>query len=202
MDRKPAFNLLSWLLCLALTLVLAPVTLAEEEKKEEKKTAEETAEPAKTEAESPAVPAAPEKESSEAEVFTNEDLERLFGGAVDEETAEPSGEAQPVEGAAQPEPKPLVPAEGAAPAQPADPQQWMEERNARQADRQQQIAESEAAVDAGRQRVADLEQRLLATKNPFLARPKIPDDVKSDWDVKSEPESVAATEEQLRLARE
>lgn len=202
MHRKPASNLLPWLLCVALAVFLAPAAFAEEEKKEEKKAAEEAAEPAKSEAESPAAAADAKKDCAEVEVFTNEDLERLFGRG--EETTPETGpeEGEPADGTARPEPRPVEPVQGAGTAQPADPLQWMEERKTRQAERQEQIAAAEAAIGAARERIADLEQRIRATKNPYLARPQIPDDEKSDWDGMSAPERVAAAEQQLQEARE
>lgn len=195
MDRKSASNLLPWLLSLALVAFLVPAAVAEEEKKEEQKATEEAAKPAKAEAESPADPAAPEKKRSEAEVFTNEDLERLFGGA-EEETVPPPDGAAPAEGAVPPETRPQEP------AQPADPLQWMQDRGDQAAERQQQIAGADAAVTAAKQKVADLEKRLLALRNPFMARPDIPDDEKDEWDGQGTKERVDTTEEQLRLARE
>jgi hypothetical protein len=196
MHRKPASNLLPWLLVLVLVAFLAPVAVAEEEKKEEPKTEEKAAEPAKAKPDSPADPVASEKTGSEVEVFTNEDLDRLFGGAGEEETVLPPAEGTPADGA--------VPAEAGPgePAQPADPLQWMQDRSARAAERQQQIAEAEAAVSAATRRVADLEKRLLALRNPFMARPEIPDDEREEWDGQGAKERVDSTEEQLQQARE
>lgn len=201
MDRKTVFNLMPWLLGLALVALLLPAAVAEEEKKEEKKAPEKTAEPAKSEAQPPAAQAAREKDCSEVKVFTNEDLERMFRG----EEVEPdpsSAEAAPAEGAAPPERRPIEPAAGSGAAQPTDSLQWMQDREARQAERRQQIADTEAAVAAAQQRVADLEKRLLATKNPFMARPVIPDDEKEKWDSEGTKERANATEEQLSQARE
>jgi hypothetical protein len=200
MHRKAPPTLLPWLLCLALTAFFLPAAAAEEEKKEakEEQKAEEQADPAGAGADAHADP---EQESSETRVFTNEDLERLFGGGeLDEEPARPSGEGSPAAGEAAVQ-RPAGPATGGG-AQAADPLQWMQQRETSEAERRQQIADAEAAVAAARQKVADLEKRLLAVKNPFLARPEIPDDEKSDWDGMSGPERASATEEQLGNARD
>ena len=43
-------------------------------------------------------------------------------------------------------------------------------------EKRQQISEAEQKVSDARARVAEMEQRLRATKNPFLARPKPPEE--------------------------
>lgn len=200
MRPKHASKLLPWLLGLALVGGLLPAAVAEEEKKPEEKPPQKSAEPAETKPASPAVTEEVKKDAEEGRVFTNEDLERLFGGEG-EEVFEPAPQPAPAEGAAPAERTPLQPTE-ATPQAPADPLQWMQAQQAREAERRQLIAEAEAAVVAAQQKVADLEKRLLAIRNPYLARPQIPDEEKADWDAKDAKARVDSTEEQLRLARE
>jgi len=201
MDRILSFKPWPWLISLALVVLLLPAALAEDEKKEEPKPPEKAAEPAKTGEESPTGEEV-QKDLSEGRVFTNEDLERLFGGEAEEEIVPPAAEGVPGEGAAPPERRPVEPVPGEAAGQPTDPLQWMQERQAREAQRREKIAEAEAAVTAAQQKVSDLEKRLLAIRNPYLARPDIPEEEKGEWDAMGAQERVDATEEQLRQARE
>lgn len=138
--------------------------------------------------------------SAKVEVYTNEDLERLFAGETPEtDEAEPSGE---------------VPAQAATPAQPGSPPQpgeaapsitdpaaWLAARKAKAEERQRLIAEAQAKVDGLRARIADLEKRNLAARNPYLLRPEVPEEDRKEWDGANGEQRVAATERQLADAR-
>jgi hypothetical protein len=63
------------------------------------------------------------------------------------------------------------------------------------------IAEAEQAVAAARERVKELENRILALRNPYMARPEIPEEEKADWDSMGTGERIKNSEEQLAQAR-
>ena len=47
-----------------------------------------------------------------------------------------------------------------------------------------------------------MRQRILATKNPLLARPRIPDEEQAEWNGLGAAERVRSSEEKLQQARE
>src|SRR6185436_16060955 len=136
---------------LALILAGAPSSRAEEPKsqpaKKEMKAKASVPKPAPK-----AAPAAPAAEDTGT--ITNEDLERMFGKS----TAAPPKEAQ----------------QGAAPQGEAyDPLKIMSEQDKNAAEKQTKIATAEKAVADAEANLKNLESRLLANKNPYLARPTL-----------------------------
>jgi hypothetical protein len=142
-----------------------------------------------------------EKAEQEVVVYTNKDLERMFGES--EESAdldapaadEPAEERKPImEIKVEPEPGEQPPA--------SDPLAVMRQRKEMDEARAQAVAEAEKAVADARERVTQLEQRILALRNPYSARPQIPEDEKADWDSMGTRERLEKSEEQLAQARE
>lgn len=121
----------------------------------------------------------------------------------DREPAPPAPAPRPAEppaSAAKPPPEAVVEAPPAAPAA-TDPLQWMEDRQAREEAQRVRIAAAEKAVDDARARVAELENRLLAVKNPFLPRPVLPPEEAAAWEGLDGAERAKRVETQLAEAR-
>lgn len=95
----------------------------------------------------------------ETKVYTNSDLARLFGIAVEEDREEPAAETAP----ATPETDPLI---------------WLQQRQASRQGHLEAVADAEATLMAARKKLAELESQLLATRNPFSARPVLSDEEK------------------------
>jgi hypothetical protein len=143
---------------------------------------------------------AAEPAEQEAMVYTNEDLNKLFGEeGISEQTALPpedsSEEREPVMEVKVVEPEPAEKSAG-------DPLNLMQQQQAQAEERTRIVAEAELAVAEARARVQQLEQRMLALKNPFMARPKIPEEERADWDSLGARERREKSEEQLTQARE
>lgn len=185
---------------MSLSLLTAPLLArAAEEKAGDKKPAQAADKSAEKKA--AATPRKPP--ASEVKVYTNADLERLFGGAGPAEPAEPeagetTAEPSPA-GSAAPSPEGAKPGEAAA--GPQDPAAWLAARQAKEKERQQQIDEAQSKVDGLRARIAELEKRALAVRNPFLPRPEVSDDDRKDWDAASATERASMTDAQLAEAR-
>jgi hypothetical protein len=180
---------LVWLLVAAvacfISIACATEKGSEQQESEPAKKSEEAAEPAE----------------QDAKVYTNDDLNKLFGEAeAGEQTALPleeymGEEQEPVMEIKVVEPEP---AKESVP----DPVNLMEQQQAQVEERSRLAAEAEQAVADARARVTQLEKRLLALRNPFSARPEIPEDEKSEWDSMGTSERVTKSEEELQQARE
>jgi hypothetical protein len=143
---------------------------------------------------------AAEPAEQEAKVYTNEDLKKLVGETdAGEQTDLPpeeyTGDQEPVMEIKVVEPEP---AKESVP----DPVSLMKEQQAQVEERNRLVAEAEKAVADARARVTQLEKRLLAMRNPFAARPEIPDEEKADWNSLGTRERVEKSEEDLQQARE
>ncbi len=135
-------------------------------------------------------------------LFTNEDLDRMFGSSAGA-TAEPAGEGASGDAAKRAEePGKTVPADDAArPEVLPDPLQAIQDEKRRSEQRQAQIALTEKAVADAEANVRDLEARLLAQRNPFLARPKLSkEDADAERDLDAN-QRVQRTEQQLEESR-
>lgn len=132
------------------------------------------------------------KQDSDEEVlvFTNADLKKV----TPKPSATPETPGTPVAGD-----RPLT-VQRPAGANAADPLKWMQEQKAAAAQRQQQVKEAEATVVEAEQKLADLEKRLLALRNPFLARPEKPKDDET-WNEADGQERVRRTDKALEDAR-
>jgi hypothetical protein len=98
-----------------------------------------------------------EDSASGAVVITNDDLTRMFGASETREPATPSGPGDPA----------------AQPADLPDPLAMIEQEKKAQAERESEVAQAKSELAAARQKLANLEKQLLATRNPFSARPKL-----------------------------
>jgi len=192
MTPRTASKLLPWVL-VALLVCLAGPVLAEDEKPKKEQPAAGEQKAGAEDAEAGKKDGIPVKEADETYVFTNDDLERLTdaGHDVPPTRLPPAGDAP----AATPAPAP------APPAKPGDALEWLEQNKARAAERAQRITDAEKAVADARARVQALEKRLLSLRNPYSARPQIPDDEKAEWDELSTRDRVEKTQRQLEEAR-
>ncbi len=130
----------------------------------------------------------------EVKVYTNADLEKMFDIVVDEDREQPAA-------------KPPATSKGPEKAEPKkapDPLTWLRQRQDAQREHHKAVAEAEAAVTAGKQQVANLERQLLATRNPFSARPELSDEEKAKRQEGGEGASnrYERTEELVEKARE
>jgi len=117
----------------------------------------------------------PSATDEKVKVYTNADLAKLTGIVEEADAKSAKGEAG----------EPGTPKPGAEKVDPAkqdaekpDPLAWLQKRQAAQQEHSVALAAAEAAVVAARQRVTDLEKQLLATRNPFSARPTLSDEEK------------------------
>jgi hypothetical protein len=130
-----------------------------------------------------------EPESEEpVPVYTNADLERLFGPP---EPAPAGGAPGDAEAAPQ------------AAAKPADALEALQHQQASQKTRERQAAEVEKIVAQKEQEVQKLEQRILRIKNPLLPRPEadMTPQEKEQWEGLSATERVEMTQKQLDQAK-
>ena len=117
-----------------------------------------------------------------AVVYTNADLERLFG---------PPGPAPAEEAGSKQE----------TGAERADPLKLIEEEKQQASDRQAKIAAAEKAVADAEANVRDLEKRILAVRNPLLPRPKLSEEEEEAQKGMDGAERVKRSQEQLEQAR-
>jgi len=167
----------------------------EPEAKPEKK------EPATEKAPDSAILKAAREESADDDVivFTNDDLDRFSTGRRAADEKPPSGQREPG-----PTPR-TKPGE-----KPSDPLDWMKQQQEQEERRREAIAAAEQQVVDAEARVAEMEKRLLATKNPFLARPGPPESTDekraeeeaAEWDRMDGSERVSRSEQDLQQARE
>jgi len=129
-----------------------------------------------------------EKKDSGVTVYSNEDLQRLYGGGS-LKTDEPE----------------TASGEGTLPTTPTepdyDPLKQMLEQQGQAKQRDKDIVEATAKVSDAKQRITDLEKRILATKNPLLARPAPPEEGADEWNAMSAPERVDRSKQDLEAAR-
>jgi len=136
--------------------------------------------------------ASPSKGAEPVPLYTNEDLERMFGPSTGSGATPPSSAtAQPGQpAAARPEDE-----------KPSDPLKAIEDEQAREADRKLRIAEAERAVAEAEARVKELEKRALALRNPFLPRPELPPEEAEAWKGLNNEERLERTEAALEEAK-
>lgn len=158
---------------------------------------------------------------AEVKVYTNTDLEQMFGMEPVSEETPPAETAEPAadEGAEEPrdvtipplapggEPESTVPATG-TPAGAPDPLAELLARRQREADGERETATSQPSVEELRERVRKLEQQLLGLRNPLLGRrsggstAEAPDEEsREDWSTLDGQERVARVERALADAR-
>jgi hypothetical protein len=114
-------------------------------------------------------------EPAGVKVYTNKDLDRMFGEKPDPDAAaEPAADTTPpAAGATKPPGESRKPNEFAV-----DPLEQMKQRQAAEVQRRQIVAQAEADLAAAQAKLKNLEVQLLATRNPFSARPKLSDEEK------------------------
>ena len=124
-------------------------------------------------------------------VYTTDDLERLYADKHGKSKAK-RGTAEPQKGDAAPK----------TPAVGDDPLSRLQQQQTEQAERMRLIVETKQKVADAKKRVRELQQRILATKNPLLARPRIPEEERAEWSGQGAAQRVRNSEDKLRLARE
>jgi len=175
--RSPAAFTLA-LLATAALVVFGPVCIAGDPETDEGPKASEAAG-------SEAKQDAAKKEPETGKVYTNADLERLFGAAPASKTEEgKAGDAKTAAGGA---------------SKPPDALDAMNDARARERTRRLQAAEVEKVVATKRAEVEKLEQRILRIRNPLLPRPEVdltPEE-REEWKGLTAPERVDLTRKQL-----
>ena len=135
---------------------------------------------------------APQKEA--VKVYTNADLEKMFDIVAKEDREQPAAES----------PLAAKGSEGAEPKKAPDPLAWLRQRQNAQREHAKAVSEAEASLTAARQQLANLERQLLASRNPFSARPDLSDEEKAQR--RDSAESAAKrherTQELVEKARE
>ena len=120
--------------------------------------------------------------------YSNEDLERMFGGGVPR-AATPVAEGSP---------GPAGTADGAK-----SPLEQVLEQERLAEERRRQIVAGEKKVAEARQRIVDLERRTLALKNPLWgARPAPPEEGREEWDQMDGRQRVNQADAQVEAARQ
>jgi hypothetical protein len=183
--RSPAAFTLALLATLVLVVSGPTCRAGDPETDEDPKTSEAADSEAKKDAEGKAE----KKEPEPGKVYTNADLERLFGPAPPPKTAD--GRPEDAEAAA-----------GGDPKRP-DALDAMQDEQARGRTRQLQAAEVEKVVADKRAEIERLEQRILRIRNPLLPRPEadLTPEEKEEWKGLTAPQRVDLTQEQLDQAR-
>ena len=118
--------------------------------------------------------------SRDAKVYTNADLRKLYGGgSVDSsgETAAPAGAAIAT-----------------------DPLEQLFEQQARAEQHDKDVLAAEARVTEARNKVEQVKKASLAIKNPFLPRPKPPEENVEEWQAASVPGRVEMANQALAQA--
>jgi len=134
--------------------------------------------------------------TSEKLVFTNDDLERRYGPS--RELPPPVAEETPavispaatsgIEGAGAAVPDAAATGTDAAAAAgetaPPEPDalQQLSDGQAREAKHRTEVMAAQSKVDQAHERIAELEKRVLALRNPLLARPAPPEKEREEWD--------------------
>jgi len=186
-------RILGWVVCAA--LVAIPLQAGTAEQDDTKKQAQPARE------ESDLVKAAnAAKKKSEGKTYTNDDLEegdspkltytnddlsKMFGSA---EGTAPEGSSRPAGSAA---------GSGSG-GQEYDPLAAMEKGQQDQAARQKRIDEAESTLASAQARLKDLEVALLATRNPFSARPNLTEEEQAKRATSGE----SATERNARVQKD
>jgi hypothetical protein len=167
---------------------------------------EKTAKPAEpqagTKAVSPLVIAARNvpKPVGEVKVYTNDDLEKMFGPSRVEEAPAGDIEQQAAAAAAGTEPPPPGGMQQIEPAPDAVREVLDEERREQQ--NSERIAQAEAKLVAAQEAVSQLERDIQAMRNPYLPKPKAPEGTSEDeWAAMAVPARLANTEKRLEQAR-
>ena len=122
----------------------------------------------------------PPQRDETVKVYTNSDLEKLFGIVAEEDR-----EA----GAADDADERPTPATNRRPAKSSDDAlKWLQERRAQQAASATAMQEAQSELAKARERLANLEKQLMAVRNPFSARPQLTEEEKEQR--RNQPESA------------
>jgi hypothetical protein len=194
--NRSGTNWTVWLTLALVLLALPAIATAGETDTSKSKEAQEAKSPENESNVSPLIRASRrargEKQDSEAKVYGNDDLDEMFGPsestppeAQDADSTEPTEAARPAEGEAQP-----------------DALEQMFASEARKKERATEIAGAEQRVTDAKQAIVDLEKRLLAVKNPLLARPSAPEEGAEEWKAGDGQSRLQQTELQIAAARE
>ncbi len=188
-------SMLPWTILTCLTIALAGgVALAADQTDGPATEDQEPAnESAKKPESSPLVQAAAKsgKQATQTKVYDNAELAKMFGAAP-EATRGPAAES----GSATADT-----AGKSAPAGESDPLTAMFAAEARKKEQAQKIAAGEQRVAAAKERLAQLKKRKLATRNPFLARPKAPDEGVEEWKAMNAEQRAKHADQEFATAR-
>jgi hypothetical protein len=205
----------AWIGCVGLALALAvasPATAAQSGERDTSSGSEKGTEgPEQSKAKvAPFVEAKGGKGStSPVKVYTNEDLERLAGSEPAAATEAPASAADAKKAESGAEPVDAKEAEsGAEPPDAVDTQEKKSaldelfEQQAARKEHEEKVAEAEKRVAAAKERIKDLEKRALEIKNPYLPRPKAPEEGAEEWERSNGPQRLKQTNDQLQAARD
>lgn len=124
--------------------------------------------------------------SAPVKVYSNEDLERLTGLRSTPAESRPEPRAAPTTSHTHEETPSSGDDEGEESAEPeAEEKTALEllfEREEARREHAQEVAAAEQRVEAARQRIVEAEKRALAARNPYLARPKPPEEGVEAWE--------------------
>ncbi len=161
-------------------------TQQEQKQEQKQEQAKKSAASQETAVESSAQPGKSTRDGEESRVYTNEDLERLFGPAPPprKETEAPVGK-----------PGESVPGTEAL--------KQIQEEQAREVTRERLRSEAGKRVETAQARVRRLEDRLLRLRNPFLPRPEadMTEEELEAWKGLDSAARVRLTEKELEEAR-
>jgi len=105
-------------------------------------------------------------------VYTNADLAKMFPVVAEEDREKPATETKTAEGTPAETDTPAAPD---APAEP-DPLTWLNQRQQAQREHQVAIERAQSALTTARSNLANLERQAMAARNPYSARPQLPDE--------------------------
>jgi hypothetical protein len=129
-----------------------------------------------------------EEKDVEVKVYGNDDLNEMFGPSESTPTATQDEESTGVAETAEVEALP-------------DALEQMFAGEARKKERATEISGAEQRITDAKQAIVDLEKRLLAVKNPLLARPSAPEEGADEWNAGDGQTRVRQTEQQIAAAR-
>lgn len=190
---------IGWLVALVVLVLagIAPAAIAAPEGEPEKKS---NSGKTKAAGDNPYAQAAKGKKPAK-KVYGNDDLQQLAGGTPLPELEE----EEQTEGASKDKTAPTAETDPAAETAESAGQDALEEfldRKKKAAERREAIAAAEQKVTEALQKVAEVERRLIAIRNPYLARPEAPEGAAEEWKEMDAAQRVERSKEDLKKAQE
>jgi hypothetical protein len=138
----------------------------------------------------------PPSKDAAVRVYTNADLEKMFGIVAAEDREPGAVAADAADDVASTKPAQAKPTE--------DPLVWLKKRQEAAAARSVALAEAEKEVTDARARLAEIEKQKMAVRNPYAARPKLSEEEQQRRREAGETagERFERTEALVRAARE